>query len=50
MAFASVDAVDVPPFQLQQLVPLVFDSDVPDSGLGTYMRAVISDIPNKHGD
>ncbi|EJC97726.1 uncharacterized protein FOMMEDRAFT_162532 [Fomitiporia mediterranea MF3/22] len=34
MAFASVPALDVPPFQLQQLVPLVFDHDVPDSGLG----------------
>lgn len=34
MAFESANALDVPPFQLQQLVPLVFDFDVPDSGLG----------------
>ncbi|KAL5523259.1 hypothetical protein ACEPAF_1526 [Sanghuangporus sanghuang] len=34
MAFASASSPDVPPFQLQQLVPLVFDFDVPDSGLG----------------
>ena len=35
MAFATSSTLDVPPFQLQQLVPLVFDFDVPDSGLGT---------------
>ncbi|KAI5122616.1 hypothetical protein M0805_008706 [Coniferiporia weirii] len=33
MAFASINPVDVPPYQVQQLVPLVFDNDVPDSGL-----------------
>ncbi|KAH8108778.1 hypothetical protein DFH11DRAFT_1710480 [Phellopilus nigrolimitatus] len=33
MAFTSVNPLDVPPYQLQELVPLVFDNDVPDSGL-----------------
>ncbi|THH03162.1 hypothetical protein EW145_g6477 [Phellinidium pouzarii] len=33
MAFASVDPVDVPPYQLQELVSQVFENDVPDSGL-----------------
>lgn len=35
MAFASANPVDVPPFQLQELIPLIWDSEVPDSGYGT---------------
>lgn len=38
MAFSSVDALDVPPYQLQQLIPLVFDNEVPDSGFGRRTR------------